>query len=44
MNSRVVKNKFLGTLVGAAIGDAVGNSIGTTIFEWEEVHRQVAAN
>ncbi|MFC1914074.1 ADP-ribosylglycohydrolase family protein [Chloroflexota bacterium] len=44
LNNQIARNKFLGALLGAAIGDAVGNSVGNTIYEWEEVHRQVAAN
>ena len=42
MNSRIVKDKFLGCLVGAAIGDAMGQAIGTTVYDFEEEGRQVS--
>ncbi len=44
MHSRIVKDKFLGCLIGAAIGDAVGQAIGTTIYEFEEEDRLVSSD
>ena len=44
MNNRIVKDKFLGCLLGAAIGDAMGQAIGTTVYDFEEEDRQVSTD